>query len=609
MNKLFFLLFLAIAAQISAATRTAFTTSLNDVTNAILGTGTMSGGTNYTTPAADGDVISIPAGTSNWAGTVNYSAALTLQGAGIGSTILKNDAPGTGNTNSGVFNVTTAAGKDYRITGIEFHDGDTRLTTFSKGIVSLRGSSKLVRIDHCKWVTNLNRGLTIYDSVCGVCDHSDFYAKNSSHLFHSTWGSSTLADGSWSSVNSMGTADAWFMEDDTFQPVSGITQVETVDSEGGGRLVLRHCTITNAHLGTHGSEGGADRGMRQFEVYNNTFSAATSYANAIHIRGGSGVFFNNTCTGLWNNFVTLNYYRSAQTFTTWGLADGRNALDSNRASGPFDSGTYTGSNGAITLPITTTTTNHWFGYEIRNVTKGRAAPIMSNTTTTITEWAAASQDGLMTFDNGDTWQIWGLVAGLDMPGMGKDDGLNRTTMVWPNQTIEGVYSWDNTLNGVDATMVAPKFGFIVEGVHMFNDTTRPGYVPFTYPHPLTGNAVGVILILGGSLDFGNVIIGSTPPTSTLTVQNVGSALLTVNSVTYPVGFSGATGGFTVAAGASHDVVVTFTPVAETTYSGNVTFDSDADSGSEIVAASGTGVSSGVTYLQKFGKTLLGRIAK
>jgi hypothetical protein len=27
--------------------------------------------------------------------------------------------------------------------------------------------------------------------------------------------------------------------------------------------------------------------------------------------------------------------------------------------------------------------------------------------------------------------------------------------------------------------------FIVANVHYFNDTPKPGYTPFTYPHPLT----------------------------------------------------------------------------------------------------------------------------
>ena len=93
----------------------------------------------------------------------------------------------------------------------------------------------------------------------------------------------------------------------------------------------------------------------------------------------------------------------------------------------------------------------------------------------------------------------------------------------------------------------------------------------------------------GSLAFGNATTGSTT-TATLTIHNTGNTTLTVTSISYPTGFSGAWSG-TIPAGSSHDVTVTFAPVAVVSYSGTVTVASDATSGTGTLAASGTGIAS------------------
>jgi hypothetical protein len=501
---LFLLLGMYLSQQLQGSVITAASPALASVTTAVA-------------LAKDGDTVVIPAGTSEWSNTLTVTKAITIQGAGVTGldgtrTIIKDNVPGTTEENSSCFNLQTIAGKSYRITGFEFRNG-TRTKRLTKGVIRVVGNSHNIRVDNCKFTLTANRSLTVWDWALGVCDHCDFLAIDAPiHVAHQAWAGGKMGDGSWSSPHTLGTADAWYVEDCTFAPVPGtVSAIGMVDSEFGGRFVVRHCTATNAHQDSHGSEGGADRGTRQFEVYENKFIASAGYSSTGQNRGGSGVYFNNTCTGPWGRFFTLNYYRSRQWYTTWGIADGRNALDNNQPGGPFVSGICTGGHvcgtqpdptGFDTMQDTSKTwmMDQWAGYIIRNTTTGRASnasSVMHNSSNTITEWPAASQDGMMTFHVGDRYEIWKLHNGLDMPGMGRDDGLNRATLAWPNQTIEGIYSWNNTLNGSRTNVTADKYPFIVEGIHYFNNTQKPGYTPFTYPHPLTGPAPPTDLRIAG----------------------------------------------------------------------------------------------------------------
>ncbi len=258
----------------------------------------------------------------------------------------------------------------------------------------------------------------------------------------------------------------------------------------------------------------------------------------------------------------------------------------------------------------------------------------------------------LAFTIGDTYAIYKIIYAVDQAGMGAGLLMKNNPMViaatglagWAEQdtVTEPLYSWANTKNGAvwaDIFQNESNFPSIAEnrdfynavgGVQTnattpFNGTVGTGfgtlarrpttcttgvgyeatdasvfyqcsatntwsayYTPLVYPHPLTGNATGIILLIGGQLQFGNVIIGDTP-TATLTVRNLGDDLLTVAGVSYPTGFTGATGGFSVAPQGSHDITVTFTPLLEIAYSGNIVVDSDADSGTEAIATSGTGV--------------------
>lgn len=97
-----------------------------------------------------------------------------------------------------------------------------------------------------------------------------------------------------------------------------------------------------------------------------------------------------------------------------------------------------------------------------------------------------------------------------------------------------------------------------------------------------------IIRLEGDLDFGNITVGLTAQ-RTMAVFNDGNDTLTVTSITCSTGFSASPQSFTVSAGGSQPVTVTFSPSAEQIYGGTITVNSDKTSGTDTIGCSGVGV--------------------
>lgn len=196
------------------------------------------------------------------------------------------------------------------------------------------------------------------------------------------------------------------------------------------------------------------------------------------------------------------------------------------------------------------------------------------------------------------------------------DGL----AAWPGSQQETCLGWNNIHNGVNQVPVVTNgyptiligagkdiynigTGVPVNGNGIANEAfnslhynaARNGGTAYTadfqYPHPLVSTtATGRIISLTGTgLDFGNVTIGTIPPTGNLRVRNLGDTLLTVNFLTYPAGFTGQTTGFTIMAGSFFDITVSFTPLQAIFYFGNIVVASDATSGNSSISCSGTGI--------------------
>jgi hypothetical protein len=109
------------------------------------------------------------------------------------------------------------------------------------------------------------------------------------------------------------------------------------------------------------------------------------------------------------------------------------------------------------------------------------------------------------------------------------------------------------------------------------------------PAPASGTRV---ISLSGNLAYGSVQVGQNA-SATMTITNSGNAPLTISSLTLPTGiadaFSSSFTSGTIAAGASQQVNLKFSPTAARDYSGTLTVNGDQTSGTNTIAISAIGV--------------------
>ena len=446
--------------------------------------------------AHDGDTITLPAGTFSWTSRLNITKGITLQGVttitGAGTdnptiddaTIVKDDTRRTG-SERGIINVAIRSNQSFRLTGITFSAGDSTIAAIGDGAIHLlsRDSAPCtsMRVDHCHF-NLLYQGKIIWVSgwVYGVADHNVFDVRGSFpfHIWHDTWGgaSQVNGNGSWADYPWYGTEKFFFMEDNTAR--SNTRRAKSfVDSFYGGRWVARHNYLLNCIPNGHGTEGGALRGQRANEFYDNTVKMTVPWSGGGQ-RSGTSLWHDNLFIGVEssnNSHLPWPIYREtpARPYPVWGIADGTTygikmiqKEMANMLKGAHHIFLIAGQipapstlKGVIHDSTKSWTPNQWVGYSIKN--SNPASPsyplgsyVISNTSNTITYSYYPDPDARthLIFNAGDTYQIHRVLTMMDQNGRGKGDQvggkgkpINSTAAkpFWTHQALEPCYSWNN----------------------------------------------------------------------------------------------------------------------------------------------------------------------
>jgi len=288
--------------------------------------------------AIDGDTVLVPAGTCTWTQGVEISTpkAITIQGAGMDATTIIdniNKLSGGGQ----VFDINTQAGKRFRLTGLRLRGMAPDTYVYNHGTIGIYGTATDFRLDHLRFDQPGTSAIRYGGAVTGLVDHCYFDLSNFKQgnvILQPDWGGQSYGDGSFTAPLELGTEKAVYVEDNIFIG-PGVAGAGPLDSFAGGRFVFRYNTVYNDVLATHGTESsGRYRGVRSYEIYNNTFTSDALLFTGILLRGGTGVVWGNTFHGAggetgYQSAVKLANYRSDNSYNPWGRCGAGSAWDGN----------------------------------------------------------------------------------------------------------------------------------------------------------------------------------------------------------------------------------------------------------------------------------------
>jgi hypothetical protein len=240
--------------------------------------------------AADGDIVQIPPGDVTWTSALTITKAITLQGAGAGTTFIRR--------NGDILTLSPAHDVAMRVTGIYFDLGPFYQASDRSAIYTASTISDL-RIDHC-YFRGGSRTVYLQSKAYGVIDHCTFL--NSDSEINPFMAGNDGGNTSWSEPIQPGTTNTMVVEDCQFIRDDGLTSDnnEVLYGQNGARCTFRHNTVTQtattrplAAIDAHGYSPSWGRGTRFYEIYNNVFHCNYTY-RYFYLRGGTHFVYNNT---------------------------------------------------------------------------------------------------------------------------------------------------------------------------------------------------------------------------------------------------------------------------------------------------------------------------
>jgi hypothetical protein len=364
--------------------------------------------------------------------------------ATVPSTVLINNYS-ISSEGSGLFNVTEDTSFHTNISGIKIAQGTGSI---SSGVVFNYASGGQAILLHDCWIeSSTNDGFSVYSTtnrgVIWNCsfDSSPWAAANEAVSFRLAQSSTS----SWTTPATWGAADTtgqgnMYVETNDFHAF-----LDTADFDDSARGVWRYNLMDNSGVSTHGPDSSLV-GMRYFEFYNNIgvfngYGDGTTFALDwwIYWRGGTGVVFNNTLAAISSQdytspdvvLIVQNLQRNSGPDPCWGA-------------NPPSAGYYYPSPRQLGM-----------GYVTGKGTANYPHDGVTNSPT----------DSITYVGDSEPIYVWGNNR-LPLNVVTRDFGSGNST------SCSGA-TYDSTAN------------YVVLNRDYFNGSTaKPGYTPYTYPHPL-----------------------------------------------------------------------------------------------------------------------------
>lgn len=394
--------------------------------------------------AVDGNIIGIPAGTCTWTGGVTIANKdIYIRGAGLGSTIINGHASSSPSILF-FYSISNAAKGGWRL-GHMTMGGTVTNAAVKASTVGAIIPSGIFRIHHIhfNYPAAFNRHFSGGTGIqYGLMDHNT-HDSVGGFITNQQWqtdGETLFGNVSSAIATQFGTNKFLVVEDSTMTMHNPASTGFIYDSSaGGGRATFRY----NAFVGpleiynhwTRESEVCA----QVLEVYNNTWTIRPGDNNPgdglMRMESGTGVFYNNTCTGFTGSpYIYLDDRRSnGESAGFFGACDGSKAWDGNA--------------GDVAAP----------------------------------GWPCLGQIG----------RGWTANTSLDNLVAGTVEQPSEPFYMWNNGTDAGCATGGACTDSI-AAFVEPA-AYIKKTAHAVNgevdyvengSTPKPGYTAYTYPHPV-----------------------------------------------------------------------------------------------------------------------------
>jgi hypothetical protein len=277
--------------------------------------------------ANDGDTVAIPAcGATTWSSGIDVDdKAVQVEGAGIGVTTI--------NLSGGIVMFTlsgTSAGNNVGTVGNMTITGSGDDNGFLRAVSTYR-----VRFHHLA-IGDVSQRAILFQGTYGLIDHVAFTTEDGYNAIQ-VLGSEFSPSGNWTSAMSWGTANAVYIEDNTFSATNCVTGLGVFDGFNGSKIVFRYNSVVNWQSYVHGFDSASESALQE-EIYENSFDMQKmncAIDRMVFIRGGTGYAFNNTMHltdphNLYNpSFISLYYYRDSVPQQGEGICDGTEPIDGN----------------------------------------------------------------------------------------------------------------------------------------------------------------------------------------------------------------------------------------------------------------------------------------